>query len=65
MRRLISTCSILTIAGTASAHGLSEDAGTVAQLGHQLLGSHHAPLVILLLVIGVVAIRAYSEARRN
>lgn len=37
----------------ASAHVLDGVYGVVAQLGHQLLGWHHLPLTILLVVIGV------------
>lgn len=62
MRRLIFTSLILALAGTASAHTLPEEVGEFAQLGHQLLGSHHFPLVIVLLIAGLVAIRAYRRS---
>ena len=63
MRRFISVCSMFVLAGVAGAHTLSDDAGTTAQVGHQLLGLHHLPLLVLLLVVGVVAVRACAESK--
>ena len=48
MRRLMTTCLILAVSESASAHTLAEEAGALAQLTHQVFGSHHVPLVYLL-----------------
>lgn len=63
MRRLICTSLILALAAPASAHTLPEEVGELAQFGHQLLGSHHFPLLLLLLIVGLAAIRAYRGSR--
>jgi hypothetical protein len=65
MRRLISTCSILALSSVASAHTLAEEAGVIAQLAHQLLSSHHFPLVLLLLIVVMVAVRAIARSGSN
>jgi hypothetical protein len=65
MRRLISTCLILAVSGSASAHTLAEEAGTIAQLAHQLFGSHHMPLVLLLLAVGLLVLRARRESNSD
>jgi len=31
--------------------------GLIARLGHQLLGLHHLPFTLLLIVVGLVALR--------
>ena len=38
----------------AFAHNLDADAGLEAQLGHQLAGAHHWPLLALLVCIALV-----------
>ena len=65
MRRLISTGLILAVSGSASAHTLAEEAGAIAQLAHQLLGSHHVPLVLLVLAIGLLVLRARKESKSD
>ena len=53
------------IPGIAAAHTLSDSEGVIAQLWHELLGWHHLPLTLLLVVVGVVAWVAYRSARRQ
>ena len=65
MRKLIGTCLILAYSGSAGAHTLPETFGVVAQFGHQLLGSHHMPLVLLLLAVGLLVLRARSESKSD
>ena len=66
MKRLITT--LVLLAGPTSeafAHTLTLDEGFRA-LYHQLLGMHHLPFTVLLLVIGVVLLRLrYRRARGN
>jgi len=52
MKKLITTITLLAVSGTASAHTLSFHDG-VAALYHQLLGMHHLPFTLLLVVIGI------------
>lgn len=66
MKRLITT--LVLLAGPTSiafAHTLTLDEGFRA-LYHQLLGMHHVPFTVLLIVIGVVLLRLrYRRARGN
>jgi hypothetical protein len=41
----------------ALAHPLPGEEGLVAQLDHQVFGTHHLPLTILLVVLGVMLFR--------
>jgi TRAP-type C4-dicarboxylate transport system permease large subunit len=52
MKKLITTITLLAASSSASAHTLSFHDG-VAALYHQLLGMHHLPFTLLLVVIGV------------
>ena len=61
MRRLISTCFVSLLAGTAGAHTLPSDAGMIERLGHQLFGWHHLPLAIVLLLVGVTLLHFLSK----
>ncbi len=61
MRRLISTCFLSLLAGTAVAHTLSADAGMYERLGHQLFGWHHLPLAFVLLVVGVAILHLLGK----
>lgn len=65
MLRLINTCLILAFSGSVMAHTLHEDAGTVAQLFHQVLGSHHLPLVLLLLAVGLLVLRRFGASKNR
>ena len=64
MLRLINTCLILAFSGSVMAHTLHEDAGTVAQLYHQVLGSHHLPL-LLLLAVGLLVLRRFGASKNR
>ena len=56
MKRLIALT--LMAAPAVHAHTLDPAGGIFTALGHELFGSHHLPLTLLLVVIGVVAFRA-------
>ena len=59
---LVLTAILLTIfPQAASAHVLDGVYGVVAQLGHQLLGWHHLPLTVLLVVIGAALFRVIRK----
>jgi hypothetical protein len=58
----MTTCLILAVSESASAHTLAEEAGALAQLTHQVFGSHHVPLVYLLLAVGLLVLRALRES---
>lgn len=61
MKRLIALT--LLAAPAAQAHTLDPAGGIFAALGHELFGSHHLPLTLLLVVVGVVAYRSWSKKR--
>jgi len=66
MKKLISV--LILFAGlpvVASAHTLAGDEGLINQLQHELLGAHHLPLTILLIVVGVVAFRSLRARRKS
>ncbi len=48
-----------------SAHTLAGDEGLISQLQHELLGGHHLPLTILLVVVGVVAYRRLRARKKS
>lgn len=58
--RLIS-CLFFIFGATniAVAHTLGSDHSLAERLSHQVLGSHHLPLTILLIVVGIVALWSY------
>jgi len=61
MKRLMTTLVLLAgSTGMALAHTLPGDEGLVAQLDHQVLGLHHLPLILLLVVVGALAIRGWQ-----
>jgi len=51
-------------AGAAGAHTLDAGEGLAAQLWHELLGVHHLPLTLLLVVVGALAYRALRARKR-
>ena len=67
MRQKLTLCLTLLLASGANAHTLGADSHLIAKLGHQLFASHHLPLTVLLVLIGlVVAARAgRNAATRN
>lgn len=48
----------------AVAHTLGNEDGLVVQLWHQLLGLHHFPLTVLLIVAGILILRTWRKASR-
>jgi hypothetical protein len=65
MRQLLALFLIPGISGSAVAHTLDDKDGLVTQLYHQVLGSHHLPLTMLLIVGGIVLLRRWQKARRQ
>ena len=66
MKRLISTLMLFAgLPAVASAHTLAGDEGLVTQLQHELLGSHHLPLTILLILVGVAAYRGLRARKKG
>jgi hypothetical protein len=61
--RLISTSFLLfAVSATTDAHTLATDESIPLQLGHQLLGLHHLPLTVLLLIGGIVLLRKLKKS---
>ena len=65
MRQLLALILFPGISGIAAAHTLDDKDGLVTQLYHQVLGSHHLPLTMLLIVGGIVLLRRWQKARRQ
>jgi len=65
MRLLLTLILIAGSSGIALAHTLDDKDGLVTQLYHQVLGSHHLPLTMLLIVGGIVLLRRWQKARRQ
>jgi hypothetical protein len=63
MRQLFRICLIALASSAASAHTLAPDAGIVLRLGHQLFGSHHLPLLLLLLASFVAYLYSRTRSR--
>jgi len=66
--RLIS-CLFFIFGATniAVGHTLGSDHSLAERMSHQLLGSHHLPLTVLLIVVGVVALWTFyrKTTQRN
>ena len=62
MRSLLALV-VLGAAGIAAAHPLGPEQGLLDQLGHQLLGSHHLPL-LLIIVAGLLAARGLLRRKQ-
>ena len=60
MKRTLTTLLLAGIAPVAGAHTL--DSGVMTALGHELLGAHHLPFTVLLVVVGVAL---YKIIRRS
>ena len=60
MKKLIAGLILLAGSTPAMAHTLSFQEG-VAALYHQLLGMHHLPFTLLLIVIGVAVFRSRKK----
>ena len=66
MKKLISGLTLFAgLPVVASAHTLAGDEGLITQLQHELLGAHHLPLTILIVVVGVLAFRKLRSRNRS
>jgi hypothetical protein len=65
MRLLTTLILAVGASGIAAAHTLDDKDGLVTQLYHQVLGSHHLSLTILLIIGGIVLLRRWRKARRQ
>ena len=59
MKRMFSVLLLAGIAPIAGAHTL--DGGLFTALGHELFGSHHLPLTLFLVVVGLVLFRSCKK----
>ena len=57
MKQLTGLLALLALWGSANAHTLDGDAGFVTQLTHQLIGGHHLPLLLLIVVAAIFLAR--------
>lgn len=65
LQRLVNTCLLLLLAIAANAHTLPDVEGVPAQFAHELLGLHHWPLSLGILVIsGLIVLRVRKTYRR-
>ena len=62
MKSLLAIIPVAVFPAAANAHVLDQGRGLVEQVGHQLLGSHHLPLLLL---IGLAAWLAVQAIRRR
>lgn len=65
MRQLLALFLIPGISGIAAAHTLDDKDGLLTQLYHQVLGSHHLPLTMLLIGGGIVLLWRWQKVRRQ
>jgi hydrogenase/urease accessory protein HupE len=61
MRKYLTAFLLMAMTPVASAHTAPSEDGLVSQLAHQLLGWHHLPLTLLILVVGVLALRVWYK----
>lgn len=61
MRKYLTLFVLMAMAPVASAHTAPSEDGLVSQLVHQLLGMHHLPLTVLVLVAGLLALRVWYK----
>jgi hypothetical protein len=64
MRIFLGLMLLAGVSRIASAHTLGNEDGVLVQLWHQLLGLHHLPLTVLLIVAGIMVLRNWRKARR-
>lgn len=48
MRQLAGLFLLIAFVGTAGAHEIAGDAGTLERLGHEVIGLHHLPVTVIL-----------------
>lgn len=58
MKSLLALLPIAGFTGVASAHVLEESQSLIDQVSHQLLGLHHLPMVLIILLVVWLAFRA-------
>ena len=61
MKRILTTLMLAGIAPIAGAHTLDTAGGLATALEHELLGSHHLPFTLLLVVIGFALVRSWRR----
>ena len=59
MRRLASLCLLIAGLGTAHAHEMTGDASILERLSHELVGLHHLPVTLVLVVTVIVLYRLH------
>ena len=64
MRLFLSLLLLAGVSRIASAHTLGNEDGVLVQLWHQLLGLHHLPLTVLLIVAGIMLFRSWRKTSR-
>ncbi len=62
MRKITSVLLLTGITGTAMAH--TGEGSVLASLSHQIIGSHHLPLSLLLFAVVVFAIHRWHSSKR-
>jgi len=62
MRLLLSLILFAGVSRMATAHTLGSEDGVIVQLWHQILGLHHLPLTVLLIVAGVILLRHWRAS---
>lgn len=61
MRKFLTPILLTALVPVANAHSLASEEGAPAQLIHQFLGSHHLPLTALIVIGGILALRAWYK----
>jgi len=62
MRQLTAMCLLIAMGGTAGAHEVAGDPGMLARLGHEVMGFHHLPITVVL-VVGIVMLYRIQRNR--
>lgn len=64
MARFFSMLLLTVVGQEARADVLNQQHGLAAQLLHQLFGRHHFPITVLLIEVGVIALRRWRATRK-
>ena len=62
MRKTTSVLLLTGVTGTAMAH--TGEGSVLAALSHQIIGSHHLPLSLLLFAIVILAVHRWHGSKR-